>query len=233
MKRAMFMGLALALGACGGEQDGSHAGHADHSAHAGRAAHAEHAGHGGHEGHAGHGVLIEAASPTLDGASLYHLDPDLSLRDQQGEAFALEGLRGRPVLVTFFYGGCTTMCPLIVADVHRIMNALPEDARAETRVVLVTIDPERDTPERLRELAAERAMPESWHLVGGDEGSIRSLASTLGMTYRRMPDGSYAHAALYTVLDREGRIAHQLENTGQPVDDTVGALVRARGPGPS
>lgn len=222
MRRPMIVGLALALGACGGQETEA------------ASCHSPAEGHAAHEEHAAHtGVPIAAGQPTLDGASLFHLDADLSLRDQHDAPFALESLRGRPTLITFFYGGCTTMCPLIVADVHRIVSALPEDARGETRVVLVTIDPERDTPERLRAIASERAMPESWHLVGGDEGSIRSLASTLGMTYRRLPDGSFAHAALYTVLDREGRIAHQLDGTGQSIDEIAGALRRAVGPGPS
>ena len=177
--------------------------------------------------------MIPAAAPTLDGASLFHLDPDLALRDQQGAPFALESLRGRPTVITFFYGGCTTMCPLIISDVHRILGALPEATRAQTSVVVVTIDPARATPERLRELASERAMPSEWRLVGGDEGSVRALASTLGMTYRRMPDGSFAHAALYTVLDRAGRIAHQLDGPGRAIADLARALLRAASAGPS
>lgn len=244
-RRPMIVALALALGACGGETGGSHEGHAaheghtaheDHAAHAGHASHEAPEGHGAHAAHAGHeghaGTMIAAEAPTLDGASLFHLDADLALRDQRDAPFRLEVLRGRPTLITFFYGGCTTMCPLIVADVRRIVGALPEEVRRETQVVVVTIDPARDTPERLRELATERAMPGDWHLVGGDEGSIRALASTLGMTYRRLPDGSFAHAALYTVLDGEGRIAHQIESTGQPIEATVEALVRAAS-GPS
>ncbi|UJR84136.1 SCO family protein [Sandaracinus amylolyticus] len=210
MRRATTIVLALALGACGQSHD-EHA--HDHAAH--------------------QGAPMAAERPTLDGASLYQLDPDLTLRDAQDAPFALASLRGRPALVTFFYGGCTTMCPLIVADVHRIVAALPEPARAETNVVLVTIDPARDTPERLRGLAIQRGMPDTWQLIGGDEGSIRALASTLGMTYRRLPDGSFAHAALYTVLDREGRVVHQLEGTGRDIGETTAALTRAAEPGPS
>src|SRR5690606_22119143 len=127
-------------------------------------AQAEHAGHGEHAMHAAEG---EGAQDALDGQSLFHLDEDLSLVDQAGEPFPLRSLEARPTLITFFYGGCTTMCPLIISDVRRIVDAMPATERAGVNVVLVTIDPARDTPERLRELAAERSIPAEWRLVGG------------------------------------------------------------------
>lgn len=195
------------------------ASHEDHAAHANHAAHADHAAHGS--------TVQPAAAPTLPpGDSLFHLDPELALIDQLETPFTLAQLGGRPALITFFYGGCTTMCPLIVSDVHRTVDALPEAERGALTVVLVTIDPERDTPARLRGLAEERGMPSSWRLVSGSPADVRTLASTLGMTYREMPDGSFAHAALYTVVDREGRIAHQAEGVGRPIEETAAALRR-------
>jgi protein SCO1/2 len=205
--------------------DDDHAAHADHSDHAAHAAAGDPADHAAHAGHAS--VLQPAAPPSLPpGDSLFHIDSELSLVDQQGAPLTLRSLEGKPALITFFYGGCTTMCPLIVSDVRRTAEALSEAERAQVTVVLVTIDPATDTPERLRALALERSMPAEWRLVSGGEADIRTLASTLGMTYRAMPDGSFAHAALYTVLDRQGRIAHQLEGTGRPVEETAAAVRR-------
>jgi protein SCO1/2 len=221
MKHQTFV-LALALAACGDPHAAHHHPASDDQPHAGHdRAHHDHAAH-----HAAHQAdqADQAAAPALDGESIFHLDEELALVDQAGAPFTLRSLEGRPTLITFFYGGCTTMCPLIVADVRRAMQAMPEAERAGVNVVLVTIDPERDTPERLRELALERDMPAEWRQVGGDAASIRALASTLGMTYRRLEDGSYAHAALYSALDGGGRVAHQLNGLGQPVEPLVLAL---------
>lgn len=212
--RSLGLVLALTIAGCGSSEEGDHAGH--HEA----AGHAEHAHHAHHAEHA----APEASAPALDGRSLHHLDADLALVDQHAAPFALASLEGRPTLVTFFYGGCTTMCPLIFSDVRRIVDALPEADRERVGVVLVTIDPVRDTPERLRALATERELPASWRLVSGDEGSIRVLAATLGMTYRALPDGSFAHAALYTVIDSQGRVVEQLDGVGRPIEGIVSSV---------
>jgi protein SCO1/2 len=214
LSRSPSIVLVLWLAACGSAGEPS----ADHS-------------------HCEHHATPETSAPPVtevpDGRSLQQLDGALSLRDQRGEPFALGALAGRPVLVTFFYGGCTTMCPLILSDVQRIVGTVPEESRRELEVVLVTIDPTHDTPERLRAIAEERGLPPGFHLVGGDESSIRTLASTLGMTYRALPDGSFAHAALYTVLDRGGVVAHQLEGTGRPLAEIVTAITRVTSHAPS
>lgn len=165
-------------------------------------------------------------APTLDGHSLQHLDADVSLVDQRGARFTLASLAGRPTLLAFFYSGCTTMCPLIITDVKRIVAAIPEARRDQLNVVLLSIDPERDSPARLRAVAVERALPSRWHLVTGDEASIRTVASTVGMTYRRLPDGDFAHSALYTVLDAEARVSHQMEGTGRPIEEIAAVLTR-------
>lgn len=216
----VLIALSLTALGCGGEEHTHDHSHCD-TAQAGRAQ-AEHA----HGDHATHAAEAEEGSPhdALDGQSLFHLDEDLSLVDQAGEPFALRSLEARPTLITFFYGGCTTMCPLIISDVRRIVDAMPEAERAGVSVVLVTIDPERDTPERLRQLASERSLPAEWRLVGGDPASIRTLASTLGMSYRALPDGSFAHGALYTALDGQGRVVRQIDGLGRPIEELSLAL---------
>lgn len=168
-------------------------------------------------------------APTLDdGMSLQQLE--LDLEDQDGHAFQLTALEGHPVLLTFFYSRCDTMCPLIVSDVRAVEAALPESVRAELRVVIVTIDPEHDTAARLREVARERGLPlDRWSLVRGADAEVRTLASTLGMNYRATPDG-FAHNAILTVLDAHGAVAAQTLGTGQPVQPLVDAITHIARP---
>jgi protein SCO1/2 len=164
----------------------------------------------------------EQAPPLDDGMSLQQLE--LALEDQEGRPFRLASLDGHPVLLTFFYSRCDTMCPLIVSDVRAVEAALPEEARAELRVAIVTIDPERDTAARLREVAGERGMPlDRWTLVRGSDADVRTLASTLGMNYRVTPDG-FAHNAILTVLDAHGAVVAQTLGTNQPVEPLVEAI---------
>lgn len=170
-------------------------------------------------------------SGAFDERSLFLLE--LGLEDQSGEPFALVSRRGQPVLVTFFYASCDTMCPLVVSDLRRVEATLSPAARAALRVVLVTIDPERDDAARLRAVAAERDLPlDRWSLVRGSERDVRTLASTLGMTYRRTTDGEYAHAALFTVLDGEGRVVVQTSGTGRAVTSLVDGIEALVAPEP-
>lgn len=165
----------------------------------------------------------EEAAPTsralsqdteLDGASLYQLD--LHFEDQSGHEVELASLRGHPVLVTFFYSGCETMCPTIVHDVQEIEAGLTPLSREALRVVFVSFDGARDTRERLNEVVQERHIDTTrWSLVRGTDDDVRTLASTLGMTYRRTSNGEFAHAALLTILDAEGRVTLQREGTGR------------------
>jgi len=161
--------------------------------------------------------------PQDDGdMSLFLLE--LAMEDQAERPFTLEAQRGQPVLLTFFYASCDTMCPMIVSDVRAVEAALPEDVRAELRVVLVTIDPEHDTAARLREVASERGLPlERWSLVRGASPEVRTRASAIGMNYRPTPDG-FAHNAILTVLDENGVVATQSLGTGQPVEPLVRSI---------
>ena len=81
--------------------------------------------------------------------------PAVSLTDQFGREVSLESFRGRPVIVTFAFAHCETVCPLIVADVlaaRRRIDSVPPP------VLVVTLDPWRDTPSRLGSIAT------SWRL---------------------------------------------------------------------
>lgn len=175
---------------------------------------------GAPQGHAHHEVGGLPALAPLPGMSLYQLEG--TFHDQNDEPFALASLRGGPVLVVMFFGSCQTACPLILAEASNVDAALGAEERARLRVVLVTFDPENDTPERLLALAHERGLPTPrWTLLSGDDDATRELAMALGVQYRRTGDGQFIHSALVTLLDADGRVATQLEGVGQPVTGLV------------
>lgn len=166
---------------------------------------------------------MPAASPALAGASLYQIDA--AFTDQDDRPFALVSLRGEPVLIAMFYASCTSVCPMMIAELQRIEASLPEADRGHVRVVLVTIDPERDTTERLRATAVERGLvTPHWTLLRGDADTVRELAMALGVQYRGTPDGQFVHSALITLLDPEGRIASQLDGVAAPIEPLVTRL---------
>jgi protein SCO1/2 len=147
---------------------------------------------------------LEAHAGDAQG-SLYELA--LGLTDQSGRARPLDLYRGEVTLITMFYSSCPMACPLLIDALRATEHALALEERARVRVLMVSIDPERDTPERLARLARERRVDLSrWTLARADEQDVRLLAAALDIRYRRLPDGEYNHTSAITLLDRDGVI---------------------------
>ena len=141
-----------------------------------------------------------------------------SWRDQSGATLTLASLRGAPVLITMVYTHCTATCPLAVSELKRIA-AQHRDAR----LVLVSLDPDRDDPARLAAYARGLGLDTArWTLLTGADADVRDLAATLGVRCRRVTPEDLAHSNLITLLDREGRIVRQ--SSGRMDDAAIAAL---------
>ncbi|EPF64428.1 SCO family protein [Pseudomonas syringae] len=77
--------------------------------------------------------------------------PALSMTDQNGTAVALDGLKDQWTLMFFGYTFCPDICPTTLAQIKQIRAELPEEAVRRMRVVLVSVDPNRDTPQQLKQ----------------------------------------------------------------------------------
>lgn len=131
--------------------------------------------------------------------------PPLSLVDQRGDTVTLEQFRGHAVLVVFAYGHCETVCPLVVHDALAVV----EQSRASEPVLLiVTLDPWRDTPARLASIAAAWRLPPHAHVLSG---SVEQVEATLdAWAIARARDGrtgEIVHPTMVHLIDRHGRLA--------------------------
>jgi protein SCO1/2 len=138
-------------------------------------------------------------------ASLYHLDA--ALTDQAGAARALDVYRGHPVLITMFYSSCPATCPLLIDTLRVTERELAPAQRDRLRVLLISIDPQRDTPEALRALAAARHIDTArWTLARADAATVRNIAALLNVQYRQLPNGDFNHSTVITLLSPGGEI---------------------------
>lgn len=152
-------------------------------------------------------------------------DLTLDLRDADDRPVSLSELKGGPVVLSMFYATCRHTCPLLVHDIKRIEKALAPAEQAALTVVLVSLDPERDTAETLRKaLVSYDLDPQRWRLVRTSPEEVRTLAAVLGIKYKGMPDGEIAHSSVIAVLDPEGRLAHRLIGLRQPIDEVVASI---------
>jgi protein SCO1/2 len=148
-----------------------------------------------------------AAAPASD-LSVYQLESEWT--DQHGRTRKLAELAGRPQAVAMVYTHCGAACPRIVGDLKRLEAEFPE-----LGLVLVSIDPERDSPGRLHEFAQGSRLGERWTLLNGADGALMELAAVLGVRYRRVSDTEFMHSNLITVLDAAGNIAYRQEGLGE------------------
>jgi protein SCO1 len=144
------------------------------------------------------------------GAPLYDLRLTLTAHDSR--EIGLDEFRGKPVLISMFYGSCAYACPTLIGDIKRIERQLPPDTREALRVLLVSFDAEHDTPARLQELIATHGLDQRrWILASASDESALPLAAALGIRYRKLPSGAFNHTSLITLLDPAGRIVAQSE----------------------
>ncbi len=131
--------------------------------------------------------------------------------DASGDSVSTEAWRGRITAVFFGYTSCPDICPLTLARVGRYREELPPEDRERLAVLFVSVDPERDTPERIARYVSS--------LPGGIEGmtapDIRNQVVAWGVRAtdgEPMGDGGYLvdHTARVFVLNAEGRIAATL-----------------------
>lgn len=174
-------------------------------------------------GHGAHGGVDVAAQPATE-FSVYDLDAQW--HDQQGLPVKLRYLAGRPRLVALVYTSCAYACPRIMKDMKRIEGEL-RAAGEDAGFVLISIDPERDTPPRLLEYATStRLDPNDWTLLTGTEDAVLELAALLGVRYRRISDTDFEHSNVITLLDAEGRIVHRQVGLGADPHAILEALSR-------
>jgi protein SCO1/2 len=164
----------------------------------------------------------EPFDPT-GGAVAERLDrpaPPLALIDQHGRTTRLESFRGRPVLVAFAYAHCSTVCPLIVHDALAAHRSVPE-----TELLVVTLDPWRDTPARLPSIADAWGFGAGTHLLSGDTLLVqRTLDAWEIPRWRDLATGEVTHATFVYLVDRAGRLAWKSPSQAHAVIALLGAL---------
>ena len=159
-------------------------------------------------------VVRSSDGNSLPPNSVYHLQ--VSVEDQFGEITRLDRYRGKPVLITMFYASCPHVCPMLISTIKLTESRLLAEERADLRVLTISIDPERDTPEKLRETLERHSVDSNrWSMTRSQPGDLRSIAGVFGVKYKQLPDGEFNHTTRIILLDRDGRPVASTEQLGR------------------
>lgn len=177
-----------------------------------------------------------AASPQLKGTVIEppKAAPDFTLTDEQGQPFTLSEQQGKVTVLFFGFTSCPDICPAELANLAAATRQLGDDAQA-VQVALISLDPERDTVERLGQYVT--AFHPSFKGLRGDTATIDPIVKDYGVYYERrdLPESALRytidHSGFVYVIDKAGQWREVLAH-GTPVEDIVAdlrALARERG----
>ena len=149
--------------------------------------------------------------------------PEIELTQGNGSSFRLSEKRGDVVLLFFGYTSCPDVCPTTLSDLKRVIEELGPDAE-HVQVVFVTVDPDRDTSQKLQEYLS--LFNPSFIGLSGSPDEMEGVWNSYGV-YREvenMPNSAtgylVTHSARLYVIDQEGNL-HLSYSYGTPVDDIV------------
>jgi protein SCO1/2 len=136
--------------------------------------------------------------------------PPFTLTSQDGAPVSLADFRGKVVAVTFIYTECPDICPLLTQKMVEIQDELGADFGAKVAFVSISLDPERDTPEVLKDYAQFwGAKPDGWAFLTGPAEAVRDVTRHYGVFFAKKEDGSVDHTQLTTLVDAEGQMRVQ------------------------
>lgn len=152
--------------------------------------------------------------------------PDFTLADQHGQPFRLSEQRGKIVLLYFGFTACPDLCPTTLADLAVVRRKLGADA-APVQVALITLDPDRDTQDRMGRYVT--GFDRTFIGLRGTPTELAPIMKAYGVTAirRELPSSALGytidHSSFVYVIDQSGKW-RALFNHGAAIDDMVSDL---------
>ena len=162
-------------------------------------------------------TITEGAFKRID--TVYHEIPSFTLTNQYGQTISKDQFRDKILIVDFFFTSCPTICPTMSEQLARVQEQLIRDDRVV--IVSFSIDPVRDTPDKLKVYAEEySAVPGKWQFLTGDKKEIYKLALE-GYKMSAFDDGGddehdgFVHTDRFALVDPNWNIRGYYKGTSE------------------
>lgn len=156
--------------------------------------------------------------------SIYNLPSKWTTQNNQD--IELKDLQGNVLVMVMIYTSCKAACPRLVADMRNIESRLPAAIKKNVKLVLVSIDPETDTPKRLKDFSVENKMEsDQWLFLRSTEENTREFAAVLAVNYKKISPIDFSHSNIISVFNADGELAYQQEGLGVNSDPTIAKII--------
>lgn len=169
-------------------------------------------------------TLASKDKPISD-LSIYNLPSQWT--NQDGKDIELKSLRGNVLVMVMIYTTCKAACPRLVADMRNIESRLNSKTKKNVKLILVSIDPENDTPEKLKAFAIANKMDnDPWIFLRSTEDNTREFAAILAVNYKKISPIDFSHSNIISVFNSDGELVYQQEGLGVNNDKTIDRINR-------
>ncbi|MFS1522820.1 SCO family protein [Microbulbifer sp. 2304DJ12-6] len=158
--------------------------------------------------------------------SVYHAESEW--RDQNNNEITISALQGKVQVIAFVYTYCQHSCPVILSKLRNIEKKISSSDITAVQFTLVSLDPERDSPELLKRYMQEHDLDECrWVMLNGNPDDVIEFSALLGVRYRPMNNDKkdIAHSNMITVLDKQGKINYQMKGLNEGPEETVSNIL--------
>lgn len=169
-------------------------------------------------------IKTEKKNQPISELSIYNL-PSVWTTQHNNE-IELKELKGNVLVMVMIYTSCKAACPRLVADMRSIEAQIPETKKKNVKLILVSIDPETDTPKRLKKFSVENDMDsDSWIFLRGSKEDTQEFAAVLAVNYKKISPMDFSHSNIISVFDQKGELVHQQEGLGVNNKETVAKII--------
>jgi len=133
-------------------------------------------------------------------------------KNQNNDSLQLKKLQGKTLVVVMIYTSCKSACPILVSKMKNIESKISRNDINNVSLVLVSIDPKTDTPQRLKEFAKDNKMDApQWMFLTSNEGATQEFANVLSMKYKKISPIEFSHSNIISVFNANGELVSQEE----------------------
>jgi len=155
--------------------------------------------------HATHASLSGGVELRADAAAGTFSELRVPIETADGTVTSLAATNGRVRIASLFYTHCAAQCPLTIATIRGIERGLPGALRARLGVLLLSLDPVRDSPPMLAALRARHGLDARWLVGRTDPQALGQLTSVFGTRVTRTA-GVIDHTPALLLLDEHGAV---------------------------
>jgi protein SCO1/2 len=161
-----------------------------------------------------------------------YIDPpvlasDFQLTDQNGQSYRLSGQQGKAVIMFFGYTNCPDICPATLAEFKQVKEKLGDQA-SQVNFVFVTVDPERDTADRLRSYLAN--FDPGFTGLTGSQANLEAVWKAYGVYVAKGDFDTMEHNARIYAIDRQGnlRLTYPYDTGAVPIASDLTHLLSGK-----